>query len=112
MRKTLLIGLILAVVLPLATPASAQDTIVHVVQRGENLFRIALRYGTTYQTVAAANGIVNVNQIARKCNEEDLVTVEELRQVRRELEKCYLFWFNCFLWFWSGSFFGFGRGAC
>jgi hypothetical protein len=23
-----------------------------------------------------------------------------------------LFWFNCFLWFWSGSFFGFGRGAC
>jgi hypothetical protein len=24
----------------------------------------------------------------------------------------YVFWFNCFLWFWSGSFFGFGRGAC
>lgn len=23
-----------------------------------------------------------------------------------------VFWFNCFLWFWSGSFFGFGRGAC
>jgi hypothetical protein len=23
-----------------------------------------------------------------------------------------MFWFNCFLWFWSGSFFGFGRGAC
>ena len=32
---------------------------------------------------------INVNQIARKCNEDDLVTVEELRQVRRELEKCY-----------------------
>lgn len=32
---------------------------------------------------------INVNQIARKCNEDDLVTVAELRQVRRELEKCY-----------------------
>jgi hypothetical protein len=27
-------------------------------------------------------------------------------------EKTKVFWFNCFLWFWSGSFFGFGRGAC
>ncbi|RLC60630.1 MAG: hypothetical protein DRI80_10615, partial [Chloroflexota bacterium] len=26
---------------------------------GENLFRIALRYGTTVQALAAANGIVN-----------------------------------------------------
>lgn len=32
---------------------------------------------------------INVNQIARKCNEDDLATVEEFRQVRRELEKCY-----------------------
>lgn len=32
---------------------------------------------------------INVNQIARKCNEDDLVTVAELRQVRRELEECY-----------------------
>jgi len=30
-----------------------------VVQRGENLFRIALRYGTTVQAVAGANGIAN-----------------------------------------------------
>ncbi len=36
---------------------------VHVVQRGENLFRIALRYGLTTQTVAAANGIANPNHI-------------------------------------------------
>jgi lipoprotein-anchoring transpeptidase ErfK/SrfK len=35
----------------------------HVVQRGENLYRIALRYGTTYQTLARANGIVNPNQV-------------------------------------------------
>jgi len=30
-----------------------------VVQAGENLFRIALYYGMAYQTVAAANGIIN-----------------------------------------------------
>jgi len=32
---------------------------VHVVQRGENLFRIALRYNTTVEAIAAANGIRN-----------------------------------------------------
>ena len=32
---------------------------------------------------------INVNQIARKCNEDDLATVAELRQVRRELEECH-----------------------
>jgi lipoprotein-anchoring transpeptidase ErfK/SrfK len=34
-----------------------------VVQAGENLFRIALRYGTTQQALAAANGIVNINRV-------------------------------------------------
>ncbi len=36
---------------------------VHVVQPGENLFRIALRYGTTVETIAQANGIINPNFI-------------------------------------------------
>ncbi len=36
----------------------------HTVQAGENLFRIALRYGLTYQELAAANGITNPNLIA------------------------------------------------
>ena len=36
---------------------------VHVVQRGENLFRIALRYGTTVQAIASANGIANPARI-------------------------------------------------
>lgn len=31
----------------------------HVVQAGENLFRIALRYGTTVDAIAKANGITN-----------------------------------------------------
>jgi len=35
----------------------------HVVQPGENLFRIALHYGMSYESVAAANGIVNPNLI-------------------------------------------------
>ena len=32
---------------------------VHTVQAGENLFRISLRYNTTVDAIAAANGIVN-----------------------------------------------------
>ena len=50
---------------PAPTPtSSAADegttgTVTHVVQRGENLFRIALRYGTTVQAIASANGIAN-----------------------------------------------------
>lgn len=33
--------------------------VVHVVARGENLFRIALRYGTTVKAIADRNNIVN-----------------------------------------------------
>ena len=44
-------------------PAETTGTGVHVVQRGENLFRIALRYGTTVQAIASANGIANPQQI-------------------------------------------------
>jgi len=48
---------------PTSTPTSPPGTpgapIVHVVQRGENLFRIALRYNTTVEAIAAANGIRN-----------------------------------------------------
>jgi LysM repeat protein len=38
-------------------------TVTHVVQAGENLFRIALKYGTTVEAIAAANGIVNPNVV-------------------------------------------------
>ena len=34
-------------------------TVTHVVQAGENLFRISLKYGTTIEAIAARNGIVN-----------------------------------------------------
>lgn len=36
---------------------------VHVVQRGENLFRISLRYNLSTDEVAAANGITDVSNI-------------------------------------------------
>ena len=47
---------------PFFTPAPTlppTGTCTHTVQAGENLFRISLRYNTTVDAVAAANGIVN-----------------------------------------------------
>ena len=41
-----------------ATPVPGGET-VHVVQRGENLFRIALRYGASVRAIADRNNIVN-----------------------------------------------------
>jgi lipoprotein-anchoring transpeptidase ErfK/SrfK len=62
-RAFLNVSVGLTVVLALAVPAWGDDGVVHVVERGENLYRIALRYGTTYQEVAAANGIANPHRI-------------------------------------------------
>ena len=38
----------------------AQGTVIHVVQPGENLFRISLRYGTTVEAMMAANGLADI----------------------------------------------------
>lgn len=43
---------------PVAT-APPTGTCTHTVSAGENLFRISLRYNTTVDAIAAANGIVN-----------------------------------------------------
>jgi LysM repeat protein len=53
---------------PIATPTAVPTEAVsgeqtHIVQPGENLFRIALHYGMTYHALAAANGIVNPDLI-------------------------------------------------
>jgi LysM repeat protein len=53
---------------PTATPTAVPTEAVsgeqtHIVQPGENLFRIALHYGMTYHALAAANGIVNPDLI-------------------------------------------------
>jgi LysM repeat protein len=63
MRRLLTLSITLLLALTLATPALASDTVVHVVQPGENLYRISLRYGTTVQTIAAANGLTNTSRI-------------------------------------------------
>ncbi len=47
---------------PTAMPPTTGE-IVHVVQPGENLFRIALQYGLATSVVAAYNGIANPNVI-------------------------------------------------
>lgn len=53
---------LLACLILMAAPAFAQEQ-THVVQPGENLFRIALRYGMDVPTLAQANGISNTWQI-------------------------------------------------
>ncbi len=58
---TLLLVVFLAPALPSADAQQGQTT--HVVQPGENLFRIALQYGTTWPVLAAANNIANPNLI-------------------------------------------------
>ena len=52
--------------IPTTVPPSGgtTGTVTHVVQRGENMFRIALRYGTTVQAIASANGIANPARIS------------------------------------------------
>ncbi len=45
------------------TPTPPSDVVIHVVQRGENLYRIALRYGLTVDQIASVNGIVNTGSI-------------------------------------------------
>jgi LysM repeat protein len=43
--------------------AQAQGSSTHIVQRGENLYRIALRYDTTVDAIVAANGLTNRNRL-------------------------------------------------
>lgn len=52
----------IAPVTPVPTP-QPQRPATHVVQRGENLYRISLRYGVRLDQLARLNGITNVNRI-------------------------------------------------
>ncbi len=50
---------------PAFTLAQEDDQLTHVVQSGENLYRISLRYGLTMDEIAAANGITDYARIFR-----------------------------------------------
>ena len=50
-------------IIPSEVPAEPTGEKIHVVQPGENLFRIALKYGVTVEALAVANDISNVNLI-------------------------------------------------
>ncbi len=55
-------ALLSLIVMFAALPASAQDT-THIVQPGENLYRISLSYNVTISALAQANNISNTAQI-------------------------------------------------
>lgn len=67
MRRVILFFLTLIVVLEVSQHVLAQGddqetakpTTVHIVQRGENLYRIAQQYGTSVNAIATANGILD-----------------------------------------------------
>lgn len=61
-RPACLLGGILLLLIAVA-PVSAQGGGTHTVQAGENLFRIALRYGVRWDVLARLNGIINPNRI-------------------------------------------------
>ncbi|MEP6985870.1 MAG: LysM domain-containing protein, partial [Chloroflexota bacterium] len=42
---------------------SCGDGVTHVIEPGENLYRIALRYGTSIGAIQQANNISDINQI-------------------------------------------------
>ncbi len=63
MRRMQIIGLVLILTLSSAVSVVAQSSTIHIVQPGENLFRIGLRYGVTVNALAAANGLSNSNRI-------------------------------------------------
>ncbi len=69
MRRIIVLGLVVALALPVAalatTPraAHAQGQTTHVVKLGETLYGIAGMYGTTVPAIANANGIMNPNYI-------------------------------------------------
>lgn len=59
----ILITAVLALPLHAQETATTQNAVTHVVQAGETLYRIALRYGVPMDAIAAANSIANYNAI-------------------------------------------------
>ena len=66
MRRLVVIVALLAFVFAISSSVFAQPNpgeATHVVQRGENLYRISLKYGVTMAAIATRNNITNYNLI-------------------------------------------------
>ena len=68
MRRFLLILLVLALALMTGVSVLAQEdtsgeSTIHVVQAGENVYRISLQYGVTIDAIRVANNLADVNRI-------------------------------------------------
>ncbi len=67
LRRRALLTLLLALALFAGWPARAQEEpaggVIHVVQRGETLYRIAQRYGVSVDDLVSANGIADPRRI-------------------------------------------------
>lgn len=60
MRRFIFVLTLLVTMLSATVIVQAQDDpVIHVVQSGENLFRIAIRYGVSVNSIATANGVSN-----------------------------------------------------
>ena len=59
----LLVAPLTAAAAPLATPGGPGCAQFYQVQRGDTLYRIAVRFGTTVPALASLNGISNPNRI-------------------------------------------------
>ncbi len=55
--RSILTGVVVLVLLLTATQSAHAETRVHIVQPGETLFRISLKYGVTVEAIQAANGL-------------------------------------------------------
>ena len=53
----------LFVLLAIISTSFAQGNVIHVVQPGENLYRIALRYGVTMEALIQANNIADASRV-------------------------------------------------
>lgn len=60
---SLIVGALGALMVPAASAQTGGCSTTHIVQRGENLYRIALRYRTSIADLQARNAIVNPNRI-------------------------------------------------
>ena len=67
MRGWLVVGLCVSLLLGggpvLAQGGGDSQATIHVVQRGETVFRIAQQYGTSVEAIAQSNGLSDVTSI-------------------------------------------------